>query len=101
MKRYKAIQLNDGSWAVKHGKSCKGMHTLSHKGSDKATAEQVAAKYQADAYILALRELIPQMSLTDAYSVGHEANRAIDLVENRGRDEDPDFQECDPRGFLA
>lgn len=96
--KYNAKQLSDGRWAVFTGKR----YWPKTATEDRDEAKQTAAEFSADWHIGQIKKLLPTMNLVAARSIGHVADSIIDSVIDRNRTEDPEnFDEMDPRGWLA
>ncbi len=96
--KYQAKQLANGQWAVwKNSKA----YWASTTTRDRETAEISAAGFSASWHLEQAQNLLDKMDLPAARNIGHEANDIVYTVENRCRNEDPDYDERDPRGWLA
>ena len=102
MTTYKAIPY-EGQWVVRIGwpKKDKSFRYTGKWYTTEAEAAAVAAHLNAEAMIDKLFDLVEQMSLTDAKRIGVTANHLIDKVVDRCREEDPEHDEYDARGWLA
>lgn len=96
--KYNARKLSNGDWAVFKNRS---RYWTSTTTASRDQAEAKAAEFSASWHLEQAEKLLAKMALASARCIAHEANNIVDAVENRCRDEDPDFDETDPRGWLA
>ena len=101
MKTYKAIQLRNSDWAIKHGRTSKGMINYSHRGGSEAETREQADKLTADALIAEARRLVKGLTWEHACLVAHDAYDIASDVEVRGIKENPAYDSSDSFGFLA
>ena len=96
--KYNARQRSNGKFAVFRGNK---RFWPSTETDDQAQAQASAAYMSADWHLEQARDLMTKTRLQDACLLAHEAESLIEAVVERQRKEDPNFDEMDPRAFLA
>jgi hypothetical protein len=85
-------------WAVRAGR---GKYFPSTTTTDKAEAERQAAWLSAQWHMRQAEKLMFNCDIVEAKRIGHMCNNLIDDICDRLEVEDPDWEERDPRGWLA